>query len=358
MDSTNPRAADAAAPNRDQQTATNTLPTNSSTSTPQPASKPPIPPSPWAAQTTTFSATSSGSPSFPQFSAATAEILKRLQAHQGNATGTPAFEAKRAEVLQNYVTSDRLPTPPSIPASGRRGRGGKVGTPSGLKTEGTAGSAASTPASGRGSGRGRGRGRRQRCGLPLSFGPVAQQTTDPHQDDSDISSSYTPLPTRTKSGRNVNRPVAFVPTLPEPAQTSKRRRSTKTILTAQCKICHRGTDPGNNRIVFCDVCSTAYHQYCHKPPIETEVVNVLEKEWLCGPCERSKRNVIEGTKGLVAAEGLSIEDVSILRYNSITLLIPLETRILYNTASVSLGVFAPPRHHPAPRASHISTRCP
>ena len=159
MDSTNPRAADAAAPNRDQQTATNTLPTNSSTSTPQPASKPPIPPSPWAAQTTTFSATSSGSPSFPQFSAATAEILKRLQAHQGNATGTPAFEAKRAEVLQNYVTSDRLPTPPSIPASGRRGRGGKVGTPSGLKTEGTAGSAASTPASGRGSGRGRGRGR-------------------------------------------------------------------------------------------------------------------------------------------------------------------------------------------------------
>lgn len=129
------------------------------------------------------------------------------------------------------------------------------------------------------------------------------------QDDSDISSSYTPMPTRTKSGRNVNKPVAFVPTIPEPSQTVKRRRSTKTILAAQCKICHRGTDPGNNRIVFCDVCSTPYHQYCHNPPIENEVVNVLEKEWLCGPCQRSKESVVENTDGLVATEGLSIEDV-------------------------------------------------
>lgn len=107
----------------------------------------------------------------------------------------------------------------------------------------------------------------------------------------------------------MNKPVTFVPTLPEPTQTVKRRRSTKTILAAQCKVCHRGTDPGNNRIVFCDSCNTAYHQYCHDPPINNEVVNVLEKEWLCGPCDRSKQNVIEGTSGLVAAEGLSIDEV-------------------------------------------------
>jgi len=107
----------------------------------------------------------------------------------------------------------------------------------------------------------------------------------------------------------VNKPVAFVPTIPEPTTSVKRRRSTKTILAAQCKICHRGTDPSNNRIVFCDVCTTAYHQYCHDPPIDNEVVNVLEKEWLCGPCERSKQSVIEGTDGLVAAEGLSIDQV-------------------------------------------------
>ena len=107
----------------------------------------------------------------------------------------------------------------------------------------------------------------------------------------------------------MNKPVAFVPTLPEPTQAVKRRRSTKTILAAQCRVCHRGTDPGNNRIVFCDGCNTAYHQYCHDPPISSEVVTVLEKEWMCGPCHRSKQNIIEGTEGLTTAEGLSIDEV-------------------------------------------------
>ncbi|KAF2687210.1 hypothetical protein K458DRAFT_296867 [Lentithecium fluviatile CBS 122367] len=271
----------------------------------QPAPKAPIPPAPWASQTSTFAANES--PSFPQFSAATAEILKRLQANQGNATGTPAFEAKRAEVLQNYVTSDKLPTPPPVANAGRRGRGGRVGTPSALKGEPGVSSMGSTPASGRGSGRGRGRGRGGARGGKRKRAET-QQPSDTLQDDSDISSSYTPLPTRTKSGRNVNRPVTFVPTIPEPTTSVKRRRSTKTILAAQCKICHRGTDPSNNRIVFCDVCTTAYHQYCHDPPIDNEVVNVLEKEWLCGPCGRAKQHVIEGTYGLVAAEGLSIDE--------------------------------------------------
>jgi hypothetical protein len=143
----------------DEAIAYNQPPANLSTSTTQPNSKAPVPPAPWASQTTTFPASNNESPSFPQFSAATAEILKRLHANQGNATGTPAFEAKRAEVLQNYVTSDKLPTPPPVANAGRRGRGGRVGTPSGLKGDTGGPSMGNTPASGRGSGRGRGRGR-------------------------------------------------------------------------------------------------------------------------------------------------------------------------------------------------------
>ncbi|KAF1959579.1 hypothetical protein CC80DRAFT_489702 [Byssothecium circinans] len=280
-------------------------PTTLSTSTPQPQLQPKMPAptqaAPWAAHTTTFPASSSGASNFPQFSASTAEILKRLQASNSNATGTPAFEAKRAEVMQNYMTSDKLPTPPPVANTGRRGRGGRNAT---AGREAGGGSTGSTPASGRGSGRGRGRGRGGGRG-----GKRKRAESVESDDDSDISSSYTPLPTRTKSGRNVNKPVAFVPTLPEPTQGVKRRRSTKTILAAQCKVCHRGTDPANNRIVFCDMCTTAYHQYCHDPPIDNDVVNVLEKEWLCGPCDRSKQNIVEGTDGLVAApEGLSIDD--------------------------------------------------
>jgi len=128
-------------------------------------------------------------------------------------------------------------------------------------------------------------------------------------DNSDVSDSYTPLPTRTKSGRSVNKPVSFVPMLPEPSQTVKRRKSTKTLLAAKCKTCRRDVDPSNNRIVFCDACSAAYHQYCHDPPIDNDVVTVLEKEWLCTPCQRAKENVVVGTEQLVAVQNLSVDEV-------------------------------------------------
>ncbi|KAG9206881.1 hypothetical protein G6514_000171 [Epicoccum nigrum] len=210
----------------------------------------------WSAQMSTFPVNGNVGvgPSFPQFSASTAAILERLQqGKSGHASTSAAFEAKKAEIMQNYATSDKLPTPPS----------------------------ASTEES---------------------------NNDDDDDDDSDASESYTPQATRTKSGRNVNKPVAFVPVIPEPTPGVKRRKSTKTMLAAKCKTCQRDTDPPQNRIVFCDSCSTAYHQYCHTPPISNEVVTVLEKEWLCGPCTRSKESAVEGTEHLVAAKNLSIDE--------------------------------------------------
>ncbi|KAF2712244.1 hypothetical protein K504DRAFT_464322 [Pleomassaria siparia CBS 279.74] len=266
----------------------------------------PAPPS-WTAPTMPMPPRDSA-PSFPQFSASTAAILSRLQASRGDVAGSLAFEAKKAEVMQNYVTSDKLPTPPPIANTGKRGKGGGR---TALKTDVAVKSPATgtTPTSARGtSGRGRGRGRGGRGGGRGGKRKRADSAESDEAEDSDISSSYTPLPTRTKSGRNVNKPVVFVPTIPEPTPTVKRRRSTKTILAAQCKACHRGTDPTSNRIVFCDICSTPYHQYCHDPPIENDVVTLLEKEWICGPCERSKNTVVEGTEDLIAAEGLTIDE--------------------------------------------------
>ncbi|KAJ8109520.1 hypothetical protein OPT61_g7401 [Boeremia exigua] len=137
---------------------------------------------------------------------------------------------------------------------------------------------------------------------------MSNEVQNDDDSDSDASELYTPQPTRTKSGRNVNKPTAFVPVIPEPTPGVKRRKSTKTMLAAKCKTCHRDTDPSQNRIVFCDSCSTAYHQYCHNPPISNEVVTVLEKEWLCGPCARSRECVIQGTEHLVAAENLSLDE--------------------------------------------------
>jgi hypothetical protein len=124
-----------------------------------------IPPA-WSSQMSNSPANNAaqGGPNFPQYSAATAAILERLQGQNGHAAaGSAAFEAKRAEIMQSYVTSDKLPTPPPIMSTGRRGRGGRVGTPSGLGRE-VGASPAAGGSSGRGSGRGRGRGRGGRGG--------------------------------------------------------------------------------------------------------------------------------------------------------------------------------------------------
>lgn len=130
------------------------------------------------------------------------------------------------------------------------------------------------------------------------------------------------------------------------------------MLAAKCKTCQRDTDPSQNRIVFCDSCSTAYHQYCHSPPISNEVVTVLEKEWLCGPCARSKENVVQGTENLVAAESLSIDEVfrTVLVHRKGTDSLT-ETRILVylGTTTARLAPFA--RHHSTPRASHFPSQC-
>jgi hypothetical protein len=115
----------------------------------------------WTSQSPALAPAIGPSAGFSEFSATTAEILNRIRSgNTGHAAGTPAFEAKRAEVLQSYVTSDKLPTPPPIANTGRRGKGGRLGTPSQLKTDtGASPAPGATPTSARGSGRGRGRGR-------------------------------------------------------------------------------------------------------------------------------------------------------------------------------------------------------
>lgn len=157
----------------------------------------------------------------------------------------------------------------------------------------------------------------------------------------------------------MNKPVAFVPTLPEPSQGVKRRKSAKTMLAAKCKTCRRETDPTNNRIVFCDTCSTAYHQYCHNPPIDNEVVTVLEKEWLCAPCMRLKQSVMEGVQNLVAAEHLSIDEVSTKEPCHLCVLTNItETCILLYPPAAQVSRPATNRHNTPPRASRLPSQHP
>jgi hypothetical protein len=132
--------------------------------------------------------------------------------------------------------------------------------------------------------------------------------------DSDVSESYTPLPSKTKSGRSVNKPTQYVPVIPEAKPEGKKRRPyRRNIEAAVCKMCNRGTSPSTNQIVFCDGCGTPYHQYCHDPPIEADVVDIPDKEWFCSTCVKSKESTEEpNAEGLVRGDGLSAEDVSFI----------------------------------------------
>ncbi|KAF2398400.1 hypothetical protein EJ06DRAFT_460337, partial [Trichodelitschia bisporula] len=235
-------------------------------------------------------ATSAPAPSTPvmEYSATTEELLRRFRSQVTAATGTPGYEAAREQVLRGMVTSDKLPIPPPSTAP-KRGRGRGRGRGSALSR--TASTGESTPVSaspverGRGRvGRPRGRGRGGGRGGKRKREESADDDED-SEDDSEISSSYAPMPTRTKSGRNVNKPTQFVPTIPSPTREPKRRKvHRRTMDSAVCTMCKRGVSTSQNTIVFCDKCSKPYHMYCHDPPIDREFVDIAEKEWFCLAC--------------------------------------------------------------------------
>lgn len=126
---------------------------------------------------------------------------------------------------------------------------------------------------------------------------------DSSSDESDV----TPTATQTKSGRQVNRPSLYVPptatpvvskgtgnspnasnSMAAPATSARKRRRPirkGKDINVSCVHCQRGHSPFTNVIVFCDECNRAWHQLCHDPPIDNEVVTVQEKEWRCRACK-------------------------------------------------------------------------
>jgi hypothetical protein len=141
--------------------------------------------------------------------------------------------------------------------------------------------------------------------------------------------NVTPPTLMTKSGRQVHRPSQFIPlqsptTAVSHGNSGKKRgrrphlfgtntsgliftRKTKHSENALCKVCDRGFSPANNAVVFCDGCGDAYHQYCHHPPIEGDVVDQPDKEWLCTKCIRRIKGGFD-LHGFVNATDLTIRE--------------------------------------------------
>lgn len=147
---------------------------------------------------------------------------------------------------------------------------------------------------------------------------------DDEQDDTDASEEFTPI-AATSSGRRINQVKTFSPVVldplkglgnktpqsaarepvPEPPSTARKvKRRRKPGEAAVCINCGRGHSPNSNMIVFCDGCSTPWHQYCHDRPITPSFIQIEEKEWNCAECTIVQEEKMHLT-GKVSADRMS-----------------------------------------------------
>ncbi|KAJ5084427.1 hypothetical protein NUU61_009006 [Penicillium alfredii] len=130
----------------------------------------------------------------------------------------------------------------------------------------------------------------------------------PDSETEEEEASAAPAESRTtRSGRVTNRPAAYgsvdAVANKEAAPTSKTSRKRKRVYRKKdanivCARCQRGNSPSTNAIVFCDGCNAAWHQKCHDPPIDNEVIRVKEMEWYCHECKPTQKPADEQNRPL------------------------------------------------------------
>jgi hypothetical protein len=110
--------------------------------------------------------------------------------------------------------------------------------------------------------------------------------------------------TKTKSGRQVQKPTQFNPA--DAAGSQKRKHYGKrTAEQALCKVCTRGLSPNTNQIVFCDGCNLCWHQLCHDPYIDDDFVSDENRSWFCGRCVAKREKALAKKKTLEDYKGVS-----------------------------------------------------
>lgn len=90
--------------------------------------------------------------------------------------------------------------------------------------------------------------------------------------------------TTTKSGRQILKPDTYDPAAEDNARRRNRIGAPRTTEQALCKRCTRMHSPATNQMVFCDGCNDPWHQRCHEPWIDDEVVQDQNLNWYCATC--------------------------------------------------------------------------
>ncbi|RYP75818.1 hypothetical protein DL770_007335 [Monosporascus sp. CRB-9-2] len=273
---------------------------------------------PEAASPAPSNASSSSRPPYiPQFSAATQMILQRINGKSGSLSSAlssasavaktieqSTFEDAKRRLVMNMNTSLTmpLPTPPPAP-NPPPSTGLPVNDAFQLRTPAVAKPATSTS--------------KAANKVPAKRGrPPKGIKRKRAKDDQDDSSSLSDLPnsegegppkdhatpTKTKSGRQVQKPSQYNPSSAAGAQ-KRKHYGKRTPEQALCKVCTRGLSPLKNQIVFCDGCNFCWHQLCHDPYIDDDFVSNETRSWFCNRClakrERhlAKKKTLEGFKG-------------------------------------------------------------
>lgn len=109
--------------------------------------------------------------------------------------------------------------------------------------------------------------------------------------------SASSTPTTTKSGRHIQKPDTYDPAA-EDNYKKRNQLGKRTAEQALCKKCTRMHSPATNQIVFCDGCNDPWHQRCHEPWIEDEVVKDPDLKWYCARCA-AKRERLHPKKKVV-----------------------------------------------------------
>ncbi|GAA5836252.1 hypothetical protein JCM11251_001442 [Rhodosporidiobolus azoricus] len=122
------------------------------------------------------------------------------------------------------------------------------------------------------------------------------------------------LAATTKFGRKISKPKSFVPTNRPTIHRKKRQATAATLLppvldaNLMCEVCRGGHSPENNKLVICDSCTRGWHQLCHSPTIQPEVVD-SPAAWFCIECDakiaaqRKSEDVTDETRGWTSGKG-------------------------------------------------------
>lgn len=268
----------------------------------------PVPPSRDTTPATPVSSTSNpsntvSSPSraryVPQFSAATNMILRRIHGQPASLSSAPAsststpqpsiptvtYEDVRRRLVATMNTSATLSMPMPAAASTSRNSGLQSGAAGRAPTGKVSNTSSRETLKGSDDARLPGQ-KRKRNIKDVSDGDNSDISSPARFSEAEVKENtaggFIP-PTMTKSGRQILKPVNYNPAA-EDAARKRAKFGKRTPEQTLCKKCTRMQSPASNQIVFCDGCEDGWHQLCHDPWVDEEVIGDVTGKWYCSTC--------------------------------------------------------------------------